>query len=205
MLPISYEMLNECFADAAEEDVLKFHEGFNYACEEYEINTARRIAAFISQIDHESAHLRAVRENLNYSQQGLLKTFKKYFNSATAAAYARKPEKIANRVYANRMGNGDEASGDGWRYRGRGLIQLTGATNYSMFAADMEMTVEEAIEYLETAEGAMMSAAWFWDSRDINVQADRGAITAVTKLVNGGTNGLAERIETYKHALEVLS
>lgn len=204
-MAISYETLNECFADATEENVLKFTDAFNYACEEYDINTPRRMAAFISQIDHESAHLTAVRENLNYSQQGLLKTFGKYFTTAQAAAYARQPEKIANRVYANRMGNGPESSGDGWRYRGRGLIQLTGKNNYTAFANDMEMTLDEAVAYLETPEGAMMSAAWFWDSRDINTPADKGAITTVTKLVNGGTNGLAERIATYNHALKVLS
>lgn len=204
MFEISYETLNECFADSSEEDVLKYYEAFKYACDEYEINTPKRVAAFISQVAHESAHLTAVRENLNYSSQGLLKTFRKYFTPALASKYHRKPEMIANRVYANRMGNGDEASGDGWRFRGRGLIQLTGRDNYTRFAADMEMTLDEAVEYLETPEGAMMSAAWFWDSRDLNTYADKGDIVTVSKRVNGGTNGLAERKEIYYHALKVL-
>ena len=158
-MSISLEKLNSAFADATEEDVTLYFEAFNQACLDYEINTPERMAAFIAQVAHESGQLTAVKENLNYSADGLMRIFKKYFTPALAAQYARKPEKIASRVYANRMGNGPEESGDGWKYRGRGLIQLTGKDNYTKFAADMEMTLDEAVEYLETPEGAMESAA----------------------------------------------
>lgn len=198
------QTLNECLPDAAESDVAKYADAFFRVFEEYEINTPRRQAAFLAQVAHESGQLRFVKENLNYSADGLLRVFRKYFNSATAAAYARQPEKIANRVYANRMGNGPESSGDGWRYRGRGLIQLTGKDNYKKFAEDMELSLDEAVAYLETPDGAVESAAWFWTSRDLNRFADNGDITTVSKRVNGGVNGLHERIDNYNHALSVL-
>jgi putative chitinase len=201
---ITLEQLNEAFPDATEEDVAKYYNGFIQVFEDYEINTPKRQAAFIAQVAHESGQLRHVVENLNYSSQGLLKVFKKYFNAETAAQYARKPEMIANRVYGNRMGNGPESSGEGWMFRGRGLIQLTGKSNYSEFAEDMGMSLEEAIAYLETPEGAVESAAWFWDKRNLNSLADRGDIVTMTKRINGGTNGLQERIELYEHALSIL-
>jgi putative chitinase len=201
---ITLEQLNEAFPDATEEDVAKYYNGFIQVFEDYEINTPKRQAAFIAQVAHESGQLRHVVENLNYSAQGLMKIFKKYFTTQTAAQYARQPEKIANRVYGNRMGNGPESSGEGWMFRGRGLIQLTGKSNYSEFAEDMEMSLEEAIAYLETPEGAVESAAWFWDKRNLNSLADRGDIVTMTKRINGGTNGLQERIELYEHALSIL-
>jgi putative chitinase len=201
---ISLEQLNEAFPDATEQDVTKYYNGFIQVFEDYEINTPKRQAAFIAQVAHESGQLRHVVENLNYSAQGLLRVFKKYFTPELANQYARKPERIANRVYANRMGNGPESSGDGWKHRGRGLIQLTGKSNYETFAADMEMNIDEAIEYLETAEGAVESAAWFWDQRNLNTLADRGDIVTISKRINGGTNGLQERIDLYNHALSIL-
>jgi putative chitinase len=201
---ITLEQLNEAFPDATEEDVAKYYNGFIQVFEDYEINTPKRQAAFIAQVAHESGQLRHVVENLNYSAQGLMKIFKKYFTTQTAAQYARQPEKIANRVYGNRMGNGPESSGEGWMFRGRGLIQLTGKSNYSEFAEDMGMSIEEAIAYLETPEGAVESAAWFWDKRNLNSLADRGDIVTMTKRINGGTNGLQERIELYEHALSIL-
>jgi len=204
-MSISLEKLNSAFADATEEDVTLYFEAFNQVCLDYEINTPERMAAFIAQVAHESGQLTAVKENLNYSADGLMRIFKKYFTPALAAQYARKPEKIASRVYANRMGNGPEETGDGWKYRGRGLIQLTGKDNYTKFAADMEMTLDEAVEYLETPEGAMESAAWFWNSRNLNSYADRGNITKVSELVNGKpVNHLQNRIDLYNHALSVL-
>jgi putative chitinase len=146
-------------------------------------------------------------ENLNYSAQGLNKIFPKYFARAgrDANAYAKKPEKIANVVYSSRMGNGDEASGDGYRYRGRGFIQLTGKSNYSAFAADMEMPLEEATAWLDTAEGAVWSACWFWDSRELNKWADKGDIVTVTKKINGGTIGLEDRKSHYAEALQIFT
>jgi putative chitinase len=131
--------------------------------------------------------------------------FSKYFQTPTIAAqYARQQQKIANRVYANRMGNGDEASGDGWRYRGRGAIQLTGKNNYIGFAHDMGMSLEDAIAYLETPEGAIMSAGWFWNNNKLNAIADKNDVTAMTKAINGGTNGLDDRARLYKLALTVV-
>ncbi len=174
---------------------------------EYEINTPQRVAAFLAQCAHESGGFRALKENLNYKAPTLRKVFGKYFpDDAIANQYASLPNKqeaIANRVYANRMGNGDEASGDGFRYCGRGLIQLTGKDNYTWFAASLEIPVEEAAEYLQTFEGAVQSACWFWETNNLNVQADAGDIKLMTKKINGGFIGLEDRIKHYNHALHV--
>jgi putative chitinase len=171
---------------------------------EYEINTPQRVAAFIAQCAHESGNFVFLKENLNYKAASLRKVFPKYFpDDATAAAYANKPEMIANRVYANRMGNGDEASGDGWRFCGRGLIQLTGKNNYTFFAASLDIPVEEASEYLQTFEGAVQSACFFWEQNKLNQWADAGDILTLTKRINGGTIGLEDRIKHYNHALHV--
>ena len=171
---------------------------------EYEINTPKRVAAFLAQCAHESGGFIFLKENLNYKAASLRKVFPKYFpDDATAAAYANKPEKIANRVYANRMGNGDEASGDGWKYCGRGLIQLTGKNNYTFFAASLDIPVEEASEYLETFEGAVQSACFFWEQNKLNQWADAGDILTLTKRINGGTIGLEDRIKHYNHALHI--
>jgi len=173
--------------------------------DDYEINTPQRVAAFIAQCAHESGNFVFIKENLNYKAASLRKVFGKYFPSdELAAAYANKPEMIANRVYANRMGNGDEASGDGYRYCGRGLIQLTGKDNYTFFAGSLDISVEEAAEYLQTFEGAAQSACWFWESNNLNQWADRGDILTLTKRINGGTIGLEDRIKHYNHALHVL-
>jgi putative chitinase len=175
---------------------------------DYEINTPQRIAAFIAQCAHESAEFTALKENLNYRAATLRKIFPKYFpNDEIANRYASLPNKqeaIANRVYANRMDNGDEASGDGFRYCGRGLIQLTGKSNYSWFAASIGISVEEASEYLQTFEGAAQSACWFWETNNLNQWADKGDILTLTKRINGGTIGLDDRIKHYQHALHVL-
>lgn len=175
---------------------------------DYEINTPKRMAAFIAQCAHESASFTALVENLNYRWQTLRKLFPKYFpNDELAQDYASRPNKqeaIANRIYASRMGNGDEASGDGYRYRGRGLIQLTGKSNYTWFAASLEITPEEATEYLGTFEGAAQSACWFWETNKLNQWADAEDILTLTKRINGGTIGLEDRIKHYKHALHVL-
>lgn len=171
---------------------------------EYQINTPKRVAAFLAQCAHESGGFIFLKENLNYKAPSLRKVFPKYFaDDATAAAYANKPEKIANRVYANRMGNGDEASGDGWRYCGRGLIQLTGKDNYTFFAASLEIPVEEAAEYLQTFEGAVQSACFFWEQNNLNQWADKGDILTLTKRINGGTIGLEDRQKHYEHALHI--
>ena len=152
-----------------------------------------RVTAFIAQAGHESGNFSVIRENLNYSAQGLLATFPHYFNQALAAKYARNPSAIANHVYANRMGNGDEASGDGWKFRGRGLIQLTGRSNYSAFASVVNKSIADVIPYLETPEGATEGAGWFWSTNGLNELADAGQFITITKKINGGTNGLADR------------
>ena len=183
-------------------------EALNEILPEYEINTPQRVAAFVAQCAHESGGFRALKENLNYKAATLRKVFPKYFpNDAIANEYANKPNKqaaIANRVYANRMGNGPEESGDGYRYCGRGLIQLTGKDNYTWFAASLEIPVEEAAEYLQTFEGAVQSACWFWETNNLNQWADKGDIVTLTKRINGGTIGLEDRIKHYNHALHVL-
>jgi len=175
---------------------------------DYEINTPKRIAAFIAQCSHESGGFTALKENLNYKPATLRKLFAKYFpTDALAEEYCAKPNKqeaIANKVYASRMGNGDEASGDGYKYCGRGLIQLTGKSNYVAFADSLEISPEEASEYLATFEGAAQSACWFWESNNLNQWADKGDILTLTKRINGGTIGLEDRIKHYEHALHVL-
>lgn len=174
-------------------------------CPEYEINTPVRLAAFIAQCAHESGNFRILRENLNYKAASLMKTWPKHFPTMEIAKqYEKKPEKIANRAYANRMGNRDEASGDGWRYLGRGLIQLTGKENYQWFAASLEMDVEDLPEYMGTFEGAVQSACFFWETNNLNQWADQKDILTLTKKINGGTIGLSNRIEHFKHACEVL-
>lgn len=182
-----------------------WHNALSQLLPDYEINTPQRIAAFIAQCAHESGNFVFLTENLNYKAESLTKIFGKYFKDmATAKAYEKKPEKIANRIYANRMGNGDEASGDGWRYRGRGLIQLTGKTNYTWFAASLEISPEEAAEYTQTFEGAAQSACWFWETNKLNKEADAGDIKTMTRKINGGFIGLDDRIKHYNHALHVL-
>jgi len=171
---------------------------------EYEINTPQRVAAFLAQCAHESGGFRALKENLNYKAASLRRVFPKYFpDDAIANAYANKGEMIANRVYANRMGNGDEQSGDGFRYCGRGLIQLTGKNNYTLFAGSLDMAVEDVPEYLGTFEGAVQSACYFWESTNLNQYADSGDILTMTKRINGGTIGLEDRVKHYNHALHI--
>ena len=184
--------------------VSQWYDAVSSILPEYEINTPQRVAAFLAQCAHESGGFIFLKENLNYKAPSLRKVFPKYFqDDATAAAYANKPEKIANRVYANRMGNGDESSGDGWRYCGRGLIQLTGKDNYTFFAASLDIPVEEAAEYLQTFEGAVQSACFFWEQNNLNQWADKGDILTLTKRINGGTIGLEDRIKHYEHALHI--
>lgn len=172
----------------------------------YEINTVKRVAAFVAQCGHESADFTVLRENLNYSAEGLAKVFPKRFPTAAAAQpLARNPEKIANRIYADRMGNGPEASGDGFKFRGRGAIQLTGRDNYTRFAHSINRTLDETISYTETLKGAIESACWFWSTNKLNALADAGDMVALTKRINGGTLGLDERKAHYEHALKVLA
>ena len=182
-----------------------WHHALSLALPDYEINTPQRVAAFLAQCAHESGGFRALKENLNYKAASLRRVFPKYFpDDNIAAHYAGKQEMIANRVYGGRMGNGPEETGDGYKYCGRGLIQLTGKSNYQAFADSIETPVEEIPEFLQTFEGAVQSACWFWESNNLNQFADRGDILTMTKRINGGTIGLEDRIKHYNHALHVL-
>lgn len=172
----------------------------------YEINTPNRIAGFFAQCGHESMNFTVLSENLNYRAETLEKLFSKYFSKAgrNAVDYAKQPEKIANVIYASRMGNGDTASGEGYAFRGRGVIQLTGKDNYSAFASSIKMSLPDVIDYVQTKKGALESACWYWNSRNINAACDANDITKMTKLVNGGTIGLEDRKHHYEQALAVL-
>jgi len=199
------ELLKQCLPESSDESVQLYAHAIESACEEFEINTPQRLAAFLAQICHESGNLKSVRENLNYSSDGLQAVFPKYFNVADAKKYHRNPENIANRVYANRMGNGSEESGDGWKYCGRGLIQLTGKTNYDLCGAELGFDLINDPSYLQTPEGAARSAAWFWKKNRLNELADTGDMKSITKRINGGYIGLENRINHYEHAKVVLN
>lgn len=177
----------------------------NLILPDYEINNNLRCAAFLAQCIHESGGFVFLTENLNYRAESLIKVWPRHFPNLTIAKqYERNPEKIANKAYANRMGNGDESSGDGWRYCGRGLIQLTGKSNYQAFADSIETPLEVIPGYLQTFEGAVQSACWFWETNNLNALADKKDILGLTKKINGGTIGLDDRIKHYEHALHVL-
>lgn len=207
MTELTFEQLKKFLQKNSE--VETWYEVFSQLLPEYEINTPQRIAAFLAQCYHESMGFTVLKENLNYRAESLRLVFPKYFpNNAIAREYASKPNKqeaIANRVYANRMGNGDEKSGDGYRYRGRGVIQLTGKDNYSRFAESVSMSLDEAVDYLQTYEGAAHSACWFWDVNKLNNYADKGEFVTLTKRINGGVNGLEDRTKHYKRALKIMS
>ena len=172
----------------------------------YEVTTVERVAAFLAQCGHESADFTILQENLNYSAKGLAATWpKRFVSEAAAAPYNRNPEKIANKVYADRMGNGPEGSGDGWKYRGRGAIQLTGHDNYKSFATDVGLSIDDAIVYVESLDGAVESAAWFWWRNNLNQWVDKNDIVTLSKRINGGTLGLQERVDHYNHNVQYLA
>ena len=182
-----------------------WHEALDQLLDDYDINTPLRVAHFVAQCAHESGNFVFIKENLNYKAASLQKIFSKYFPTAELAQqYANKPERIANRIYANRMGNGPETSGDGYRYCGRGLIQLTGKDNYTFFAGSLNIPVEEASDYLATFEGAAQSACWFWEQNNLNRFADANDVKGLTRAINGGYIGLEDRISHTEHALHVL-
>jgi putative chitinase len=175
---------------------------------EYDIDTSARVAAFMAQCGHESGGFTVMQENLNYSAKGLVGTFKKYFpTEAVAKQYERRPEMIANRVYANRMGNGDEASGEGWYFRGRGIVQITGKNNYTKCSQSLfeSNVLVENPDLLLEVEYAIHSACWFWSAARLNELADIGDIKTMTKRINGGYIGLEDRINHYNHAIEILT
>jgi putative chitinase len=172
----------------------------------YEINTPARQAAFIGQCAHESMNFTKLEENLNYSAEGLMKTWPSRFPTLEAAQpYHRNPEKIANRVYGGRMGNGTEETGDGWLYHGRGLIQLTGKDNYTLAGDALNMDFIHSPDYVLVPKYAALTAGWYWNKRQLNKEADAKDYTGMTKKINGGTIGLDDRIAHIKHAQEVMT
>ena len=185
---------------------LLWHDAMERVLPKWNIDTVDRVAGFIAQTAHESAGYSVLTENLNYSAEALDKIFPKYFKRAgrDAQDYHRQPEKIANVIYANRMDNGGIDSGDGWRFRGGGILQLTGRHNYTQFGKAEDMSAEEATEFVRSPIGALASACWFWDTNNINKYCDNQDITGMTKRINGGTIGLEDRKKHYAHALEVL-
>ena len=174
--------------------------------DKYEINTPNRAAGFLAQCGHESNGFTVLKENLNYKAEALNKIFHKYFPTVESANdYAHNPEKIANRIYADRMGNGDEASGDGYKFRGRGAIQLTGRDNYTKFGASIGLDPEACVADMETLDGGVESAMWFWRTNGLNAICDADDIVKMTKRVNGGVIGLAERTQIYNKAKAILA
>jgi putative chitinase len=201
-MQITQEQLGACIGNNPYLD--HWTEALNKILPDYGIDTPQRVAAFIAQAAHESGNFTALHENLNYRAVTLRKVFPKYFpTDEMAAQYAQQPERIANRVYANRMGNGPEESGDGFRYCGRGLIQLTGQQNYQNFADSIETPLEQVPDFLQTFEGAVQSACWFWENNNLNQYADTDDILTMTKRINGGTIGLEDRKKHYEHAKHV--
>lgn len=174
----------------------------------FDIDTPLRLAHFLAQCAHESTEFTAREENLNYSAARLKQVFPKYFPDNLASSYARQPEKIASRIYGGRMGNGDEASKEGYKYRGRGYIQLTGKDNYSAFAQTVSDDILQNPDLVAT-KYPLLSAAWFWNTRSLNQLADQGSgddvVTKITKKVNGGLNGLSERIQHFKNYYALLA
>ena len=189
----------------------KYYSYIEQYCEKYKINTPKRISNFLAQVNYESGYMNYVEENLNYSAKQLLKVFPKYFKTLDEAKeYEYKGEKIANKVYANRMGNGSELSGDGWKYRGRGLIQLTGKNNYLKFSRwynDSKIFVDNP-DLLLQPQFAVLSAFFYWDTHKLNDYIvdnvdDYTICKLLTKKINGGYNGLEERFRLYKKIREL--
>ena len=182
-------------------------EPLNTVAEYYEMTAnPARLAGFLAQTAHESGGFNFIKENLNYSKEGLRKIFPKYFpTDELAQQYASRQRQMCIRDSANRMGNGPEESGDGYRFCGRGLIQLTGRQNYTKLANDLGISVEETAKYLETPNGAVSSAGWFWDNNNLNQYCDKGDFITLTKRINGGTIGLADRQHHFDEAMHYLT
>ncbi len=209
-MSFEFDFTKEHLAEIISADADDWYDALCDILPKYGITTERRVAHFLSQCAHESGGFKRLEENLNYSAKALRAVFGRYFGPAPkrdADEYHRKPEMIANYVYQDefrkyKMGNVNE--GDGWLFRGRGLKQLTGRENYTRFGASVDMTAEEAAEYVATPAGAVESACWYWESRNLNDIADGDDVVRMTKKINGGTIGLEDRQRRYAHAMEVL-
>lgn len=201
---LTADILRAALPAARPTDIARFATPLAEACAEWGIDTPLRLAAFLAQIAHESGQFRTLAENLNYSAEALLRVFPRHFDATQATAYARQPERIGSRVYANRMGNGAEASGDGWRYRGRGLIQVTGHDNYAACGTALGLDLIAQPELLEQPAPAARSAAWFWHKNGLNRPADARDIKTITRRINGGLTGLDDRKAHYARACAAL-
>ncbi|NTU49475.1 MAG: glycoside hydrolase family 19 protein [Desulfobulbaceae bacterium] len=195
---ITSEQFSKIFPKA--QDPQEWTDSLNQFIPLYDI---QNVNAFLAQCGHESQGFCRTLENLNYSAAGLIATWPTRFNDSNAPKYARQPEKIANKVYADRLGNGPESSGDGWRYRGAGIIQLTGKANHSAFAKAIGKTLEEATKYLHTIQGAVESGCWFWQTKKLNQYGDD--MNLLTRRINGGLIGLTERKNLLEEVKEVLA
>lgn len=201
---ISFEQFMIC-TGASKENAMKFYQSTIDAMQKYGITTPKRMAGFLAQVGHESMNLSRLEENLNYSSDGLMRVWPSRFPSlAIASKYHRNPRLIANKVYSSRMGNGDEISGEGWKYRGRGLKQLTGKDNYRRASVALGVDLVENPDALLTPQFAAMSAAWFWHANGLNAIADAGTIEAMTRKINGGLIGIEDRKARYLKALKAL-
>ena len=204
MFEFTEEKLARCLT--GNNNVSKWFESMNKILPEHDIVTVQRVASFVAQCAHESSNFNVLRENLNYRADTLTKIWPRLFPTDIAKAYvnrANRQQAIANRAYANRMGNGNEESGDGWSFSGRGLIQLTGRENYTKFANYMNIPVEEVITFIMTFDGAVKSACWFWTTRSLNNLADTDDIIGMTRRINGGVIGLSDRVKKYNTALNI--
>ena len=202
---IGVDVLRAACPERTPAELAPWVEPVKAACFRFDIDTVRRIAAFVAQMAHESAMIPGREESLSYTAKRLTEVWPRRFPTLDAAApYARNPERLANRVYADRMGNGPEASGDGWRFRGAGPLQLTGASNWRAFAAAMRMTVDDALAYGRTLAGGVMAAAWFWEANDINRLADTPGVADETRAINGGEHGFADRKARFDRTVAAL-
>lgn len=186
-------------------DVAEWHPILIKYLNQWNITSVNAIAMFFAQTSHESNQYTVLLENLNYSKEGLLKTFPKYFNDSSAMSYARKPIMIANRVYANRMGNGNELSGDGWKFRGKGIIQITGKSNHEEFSKVIEKSLDDTLQYLLTKEGCVHYACYYWKTRNLLPPSERADVKTVTRLINGGWIGLEHRQSEFNRIKNVLT
>jgi putative chitinase len=208
---MTIEQLDLIFAHAPAERIALYGAPLLAAMEAAAINTPLRQAHFLAQVSHESGDLSALSENLNYSAEALYRIWPTQFGGGLSAHYAHDPERIANRAYANRMGNGVETSGDGWKFRGRGLIQLTGRDNYEQFSVAMDYNVVANPDLILSPDGpgprlCVATATWFWTAHNLNALADSDSCEAITRRINGGVNGLPDRLARVgqiKEALEV--
>ena len=193
---------------AGNKEIMQWFQSLIVVLPVFKINTIVRVASFLSQTGHESTNFTTLQENLNYSANGLLKVFSKYFDSSNVNNYAHKPQAIANRIYADRMGNGNELSGDGFKYRGRGILQITGKSNYQLYSAKIygnNSLVDNPDISLSNKNDMIKIACCFWVEHGLNNLADVSDITAITKKINGGSIGLSDRILRFNEATKILS